>query len=271
MIFDDVRYALRQFLKTPGFTITAVLTLALGIGATTAIFTLIHAVLLKSLPVARPSELIRIGNNENCCINGGMQDDWSLFSTEQYREFRDHTPGFSSLAAFQAGRTQIGVRRQGSNTSSEPYGAEFVSGNAFETLGLSAWAGRLLRPSDDQKGAPPVAALSYRTWQQKFGKDPSVVGASFLINGQSFTIVGITPPGFFGERLTSDPASFWIPLSDSPIVQGGAFNVLDSPELDWLNLIGRLEPGANTKKLEAQLQVELRQFLLSSESVNASL
>ncbi|HYV74918.1 MAG TPA: ABC transporter permease, partial [Candidatus Binatia bacterium] len=266
MLFDDVRYALRQFLKTPGFTITAVLTLALGIGATTAIFTLIHAVLLKSLPVARPSELIRIGNNENCCINGGMQDDWSLFSTEQYREFRDHTPGFSSLAAFQAGRTQIGVRRQGSNTSSAPYGAEFVSGNAFDTFGLSAWAGRLLRPSDDQKGAPPVAVLSYRTWQQKFGKDPSVVGASFLINGQSFTIVGITPPGFFGERLTSDPASFWIPLSDSPIVQGGAFNVLDSPELDWLNLIGRLEPGANTKKMEAQLQVELRQFLLSPAS-----
>ncbi|HEX8802365.1 MAG TPA: ABC transporter permease, partial [Terriglobales bacterium] len=266
MLFDDVRYALRQFLKTPGFTITAVLTLALGIGATTAIFTLIHAVLLKSLPVARPSELIRIGDNENCCINGGMPDDWSLFSTEQYREFRDHTPGFSSLAAFQAGRTQIGVRRQGSNTSSEPYGAEFVSGNAFDTFGLSAWVGRLLRPSDDQKGAPPVAVLSYRTWQQKFGKDPSVVGASFLINGQSFTIVGITPPGFFGERLTSDPASFWIPLSDSPIVQGGAFNVLDSPELDWLNLIGRLEPGANTKKMEAQLQVELHQFLLSPVS-----
>ena len=266
MLLDDVRYALRQFLKTPGFTITAVLTLALGIGATTAIFTLIHGVLLKSLPVARPSELIRIGNNENCCINGGMQDDWSLFSTEQYREFRDHTPGFSSLAAFQAGRTQIGVRRQGSNTSSEPYGAECVSGNAFDTFGLSAWVGRLLRPSDDQKGAPPVAVLSYRTWQQKFGKDPSVVGGSFLINGQSFTIVGITPPGFFGERLTSDPASFWIPLSDSPIVQGGAFNVLDSPELDWLNLIGRLEPGADTKKIEAQLQVELRQFLLSPAS-----
>jgi predicted permease len=263
---EDIRYALRQFLKTPGFTITAILTLALGIGATTAIFTLIHAVLLKSLPVARPSELIRIGDTENCCINGGMQDDWSLFSTEQYREFRDHTPGFSNLAAFQAGRTQIGVRRQGSNNGAEPFGGEFVSGNAFDTFGLTAWMGRLLRPSDDVKGAPPVAAISYRTWQQKFGSDPSVVGASFLINGQSFTVVGITPPGFFGERLTSDPASFFIPLADSPMVQGGGFNVLDSPELDWLNLIGRLEPGANTKRMEAQLQVELRQFLLSPAS-----
>jgi predicted permease len=265
-MLEDIRYALRQFLKTPGFTITAILTLALGIGATTAIFTLIHAVLLKSLPVARPSELIRIGDNENCCINGGMQDNWSLFSTEQYREFRDHTPGFASLAAFQAGRYQIGVRRQGSDHASEPFGAEFVSGNAFDTFGISAWMGRLLRSSDDVKGAPPVAVISYRTWQQKFGSDPTVVGASFLVNGQSFTVVGISPPGFFGERLTSDPASFWIPLDDSPLIESGSFNVLDSPELDWLNLIGRVQPGANTKQMEAQLQVELRQFLLSPAS-----
>ena len=265
-MLEDIRYALRQFLKTPGFTITAILTLALGIGATTAIFTLIHAVLLKSLPVARPSELIRIGDNENCCINGGMQDDWSLFSTEQYREFRDHTPGFSSLAAFQAGRYQIGVRRQGSDHASEPFGAEFVSGNAFDTFGISAWMGRLLRASDDVKGAAPVAVISYRTWQQKFGSDPTVVGASFLVNGQPFTVVGISPPGFFGERLTSDPASFWIPLDDSPLIESGSFNVLDSPELDWLNLIGRVQPGANTKQMEAQLQVELRQFLLSPAS-----
>ena len=262
-MMEDIRYALRQFLKTPGFTLTAVLTLALGIGATTAIFTLINAVLLKSLPVVKPSELIRIGNNETCCINGGMQDDWSLFSTEQYREFRDHTPGFSNLAAFQAGRTMLGVRRVGSNHSSEPLGGEFVSGNAFQTFGLTAWAGRLLQPSDDHKGAAPVAVMSYRTWQQKFGKDPSIVGSSFLINGNAFTIVGIGPPGYFGERLTSDPPSFWLPLCDSPLVQNGSFNVLDAPELDWLNLIGRVQPGANLKQMEAQLQVELRQFLLS--------
>ena len=266
MIFDDIRYALRQFLRTPGFTVTAVLTLALGIGATTAIFTLIHAVLLKSLPVARPSELIRIGDNENCCINGGLQDDWSLFSTEQYREFRDHTPGFSNLAAFQAGRTVLGVRRAGSDHPAEPFGGEFVSGNAFDTFGLTAWAGRLLRQTDDQKSAPPVAAISYRTWQQKFGSDPSIVGSSFLINGQAFTIVGIAPPGFFGERLGSDPASFYLPLSTSPLIQSGSFNVLDTPELDWLNVIGRIEPGANQKQMEARMQVELRQFLMSPMS-----
>ncbi|HTV81514.1 MAG TPA: ABC transporter permease [Acidobacteriaceae bacterium] len=263
MLLEDIRYALRQFFRTPGFTITAILTLALGIGATTAIFTLIHAVLLQSLPVVKPSQLIRIGDSENCCINGGMQDDWSLFSTEQYREFRDHTPGFASLAAFQAGRTEVGVRREGSNHPAEAFPAEFVSGNAFETFGLQAWAGRLLQPSDDTKGAAPAAVMSYRTWQQKFGQDRSVVGATFLINGQAFTVVGIGPPGYFGEKLTSDPPALWLPLSASPLVQNGSFNVLDEPELTWLNLIGRLQPGANTKQMEAQLQVELRDFLRS--------
>jgi putative ABC transport system permease protein len=263
MLADDIRYSLRQFLKTPGFTVTAILTLALGIGATTAIFTLIHAILLKSLPVASPSQLVRVGNNENCCINGGLEDDWSLFSTEQYREFRDHTPGFSNLAAFQAGRSQIGVRRAGSNDPAKTFVSEMVSGNAFDTFGLTAWSGRLLHQSDDQKGAAPVAVITYRTWQQKFGQDPSVVGSTFLINGQAFTIVGITPPGFFGERLTSDPAAFWLPLSASPLIQAGTFDVLDHPELEWLNVIGRVQPGANQKQMESRMQVELREFLQS--------
>ncbi|HZD50961.1 MAG TPA: ABC transporter permease [Silvibacterium sp.] len=265
MILDDIRYALRQFAKSPGFTATAILTLALGIGATTAIFTLVYAVLLKSLPVAKPEDLIRVGDTENCCVNGGMQNDWSLFSYEQYKEFRDNTPGFSQLAAFQAGSSQIGVRREGSNHPAESFISEFVSGNSFETLGLRAYAGRLFQPADDDKGAAAVAVMSYRTWQQKYGQDPSVVGASFLLNGQPFTIVGITPPGFFGERLQSDPPSFWIPLNKEPLILG-ANSFLGAPEFDWLNIFGRLRPGANQKQVEAQMQVELRQFLQSPVS-----
>ena len=121
---DDVRYALRQFAAAPGFTATAVLTLALGIGATTAIFTLVHAVLLKSLPVAKPGELYRIGDVENCCINGGLQDKWSLFSYDKYKTFRDNTPGFIELAAFQSGRDLIGVRRTGSGQPAESQRSE---------------------------------------------------------------------------------------------------------------------------------------------------
>ncbi len=261
---DDTRYALRQFTHAPGFTATAVLTLALGIGATTAIFTLVHAVLLKSLPVGKPSELYRVGDVENCCVNGGLQDDWSLFSYDKYKTFRDGTPGFLELAAFQAGRSLIGVRRSGSNQPAESQRSEYISGNYFSMFGISAYAGRAITAQDDRKGADPVAVMSYRTWQQKYGLDPSVIGASFTMNGQPFTVVGIAPPGFFGDRLESPPA-FWLPLADEPLINGSS-SILDFPEQDWLNLIGRVAPGANVKSIEARMQVELQQWLLSPVS-----
>src|SRR5271156_7046189 len=118
-LMKDILYALRQFAHAPVFTATAILTLALGIGATTAIFSLVHAVLLNSLPVAKPSELYRVGDIENCCVNGGLQDDWSLFSYDKYKTFRDGTPGFVELAAFQSGSNLVGVRRSGSNQAAE--------------------------------------------------------------------------------------------------------------------------------------------------------
>lgn len=259
---EHVRYALRQFRKAPGFTATAILTLALGIGATTAIFTLVHAVLLKSLPVSRPEELVRIGDEENCCVNGGLQDNWSLFSYEQYRQFQENTRGFQDLIAVQAGGSLLGTRRSGSNKPSEPFRAEFVSGNYFSGFGIPAYAGRMISPEDDQKGAPAVAVMSFRTWQEKFGGDKSIVGAGFVINAQPVTIVGIAPPGFFGDRIQSNPASLWLPLNDEPVIEP-AIAILPDPALDWLDLFGRIKPGADTKAMQAQMQVELRQFLLS--------
>lgn len=261
---EDVRYALRQFTNAPGFTATVVLTLALGIGATTAIFTLVHAVLLKSLPVAKPGELYRVGDIENCCVNGGLQDDWSLFSYDKYKTFRDGTPGFAELAAFQAGRTMMGVRRSGSNQPAESQRSEYVSGNYFAMFGLGAYAGRVISPQDDRQGAEPVAVMSYNTWQQKYGLDPSVIGASFTFNGHPFTVVGIAPPGFFGDRLDSPPA-FWLPLS-ADILLNGSSGILNFPEQDWLNVIGRLAPGANVKSIGARMQLELQQWLLSPVS-----
>jgi predicted permease len=258
---EDARYALRQFANAPGFTATAVLTLALGIGATTAIFTLVHAVLLKSLPVAKPSELVRIGDREDCCVSGGLRDDWSLFSYDKYKTFRDGTPGFVELAAFQAGNDLVGVRRIGSNQPAESQRSEYVSGNYFSMFGIGPYTGRVLTPQDDRKGAEPVVAMSYRTWQQKYGLDPSVVGASFAINGQPFTVVGITPPGFFGDRLQYTPA-FWIPLANEPLINGSS-SILDFPQQDWLDVIGRIKSGTDVKSIEAHMQVELQQWLLS--------
>ncbi|MGZ4731474.1 MAG: ABC transporter permease [Terriglobales bacterium] len=261
---DDVRYAMRQFAHVPGFTATAVLTLALGIGATTAIFTLVHAVLLKSLPVATPSELIRIGDNENCCVNGGLQDSWSLFSYDKYKTFRDGTRGFTELAAFQAGRSLMGVRCNASNQPAESLVTQYVSGNYFAMFGIRAYAGRMFTQQEDRQGAEPVVVMSYATWQQKYGLDPSVIGASFTFNGQPFTVIGVAPPRFYGDRIESSPA-FWMPLNAEVMIDGPS-NLMQFPDSDWLDLIGRIAPGGDPKAIEAQMQVELKQWLLSPVS-----
>lgn len=261
---DDIRYGLRQFARAPGFTATAVLTLALGIGATTAIFTLVHAVLLRSLPVSKPGELIRVGNEENCCVNGGLQDNWSLFSYDKYVTFRDNTPGFTELAGYQAGRSLIGVRRMGSNRPAESLRIQYVSGNYFSMFGLGAYSGRVFTPADDRKGADPVALMSYSTWQEKFGNDPSVVGSTFVFNGTPFTIIGIAPPKFYGDRMEQPPA-FWLPLNAEAVIDGPT-NLVQFPEQDWLDITGRLAPGANPRQIEAKLQVELKQWLLGPNS-----
>ncbi len=268
----DIRYTLRQLHKSPGFTLTAVLTLALGIGATTAIFTLVQQVMLQSLPVSRPDQLWRIGDQARCCNWGGYSqdgddneepNDWSLFSWEAYKLFRANTPGFQDLAALQAGNATLGVRRAGSSATPETDNGQYVSGNFFQTLGASAWRGRLLIDADDQEGAPPVAVMSFHTWEEKYGSDPSVVGSTFQINGYSFTIIGVAPPGFVGAKMTSwGMPDIWMPLTAEPTIDG-ATSRLKNTRVDWLDLIGRVRPGTNPKTLQAQLQSELHGWLAS--------
>src|SRR5438876_8021513 len=175
--WQDLRIGVRTLCKSPSFTAVVVLTLALGIGATTAIFTLIDAVMLKSLPVANPGQLYRLGDNNNCCVMVGTQNDdrFVLYSYPLYEYLRDSTPEFSELAAFEPWTSDLSVRRNGS--AAEPYKGEFVSGNYFNTLGIPAFAGRLLTPYDDSVSAPRVAVMNYHTWQRHFGLDPSVIGS----------------------------------------------------------------------------------------------
>jgi MacB-like protein len=177
----DTRHALRRLRLAPAFTIATVLTLAFGIGATTSIFTLVHAVLLKSLPVASPNELYRLGRESRCCYQGGysQEKEFSLASYDLYKYFRENTKGFSELAAFPAFEPMFGVRRSGGSDAAESYPGEFVSGNYFTMFGIRAYTGRLLTPGDDQAGAPPIAVMSYRLWQEKYGSDPAVVGSAF--------------------------------------------------------------------------------------------
>src|ERR1017187_3679755 len=162
-LLQDTRHALRRLRKAPVFTITAGLTLALGIGATTAIFTLVHALLLKSLPVSNPSQLYRLGNNPRCCMEGGYNQgrEFSIVSYQLYKHFRDNTRGFEELAAFQAGQTHLAVRRVHGPQAAESCLGEFVSGNYFAMFVVSAYAGRPLTAADDQLGAPPAAVMSY--------------------------------------------------------------------------------------------------------------
>lgn len=173
---QDIAYAFRQMRQSPIFTLTAMLTLALGIGATTAIFSLIHTVMLKSLPVVDPASLYRIGDGQDCCVEGSPQGNWGMFSYPFYLHMKESTPEFAELAAFQAGGWQFSARRGESDRIAKPLRGEFVSGNYFQTFGLGAFEGRTIIPSDDQVSAPPVAMLSYRTWQQQYGSDPSIVG-----------------------------------------------------------------------------------------------
>ncbi len=200
---QDVRYALRQLRKTPGFTATVMLTLALGIGANAAIFTLVNSLLLRNLPVADPKMLVRLGDTNNCCVNSGTSDsgNFSLFSTDSYDELRKSTPEFEELAAMQAGfgYRPVTVRRDGPSTQASSVMGEFVSGNYFRTFGLQPRAGRLLMDADDTKGAPMTAVMSYQTWQRDYAGDASVIGGTFWVNTKPVTVVGIAPEGFYGD------------------------------------------------------------------------
>ena len=263
----DLQESFRQLRKAPGFTTTAAITLALGIGATTAIFTLVHQVMLKSLPVTRPEELWRIGDKIRCCNWGGYtQDsdgDFSLFSYEAYKNFREHTPEFADLAALQAGSASLGVRRAGSQGPVDTRNGQYVSGNFFRTLGIHPWIGRLLTDADDQPGAPPVAVMSYHVWSDKYGSDPSVVSASYQINGHVFTVIGVAPPGFYGAKLAGwGMPDIWIPANTELLLDGEAQR-LKRANMNWFDIVGRARSGVNPRSLEAKLRVEFHDWLAS--------
>jgi len=193
-------------------------------------------------------------------VNGGFQGDWSLYSYPLYVHLRDHTPEFSQLAAFQAALSDLSVRRSGAAGAAEPFNGEFVSGNYFTTLGLGAFAGRVMTPEDDEPEAAPATVMSYRAWQQHYGGDPSVVGATFTINTIPYTVVGIAPPGFFGDQVRADPPDFWLPLATEPALNGQG-SILKHPGDQWLYAIGRLKPGAKPAAIQSEVTLELQQWL----------
>jgi predicted permease len=258
-LLSNLRYAVRQFRKSPVFTAAAVLTMALGIGGTTAIFTLIHAVMMRSLPVSDAERLYRIGEGDDCCVEGGPQDRWGLYSFPLYERLKAEAPEFEEVAAFQAGGALQSVRRQ-SESAASPLRSEFVTGNYFSMLGVGAFGGRVFTPDDDTPSAAPVLVLSHRAWQTRYGSDPSVVGATFIVETHPFTVIGVAPPGFFGETLRSDPPDIWIPVHQEPLIDGeGA--LLHQSVAAWLRMIGRLRPGASIEGMAPRLTGVLRRWM----------
>jgi len=266
---QDLRFAFRQLARTPGFTATAILTLALGIGANSAIFTLVNAVLLQNLPVADPKTLIRLGDTNECCVNSGTNGDsgdYSLFATETYLDLKKNLPEFDELAAIEAGfmYRPITVRRDGSQENARSVMGEFVSGNYFRTFGLRPWAGRLFTGEDDTKGAPVIAVISYEAWKNSYAADPSVVGSTFWINTKPVTIAGIAPQGFYGDRLVGNPPDFFLPIESMSALANVTY-VHDS-NVKWLYIIGRIKPGTLLPALQQKISVLVQHSLAETKT-----
>jgi predicted permease len=259
-LLGNLRYALRQFRQSPVFAAAAILTLALGIGGTTAIFTLIDAVMLRSLPVSDPAALYRIGDGDDCCVEGGPQDRWGMYSHALYQRLKAETPEFAELAAFQAGGGRLSVRREGAGLAAKSLRTEYVTGNYFSTLGVNAFGGRLLTAADDTPAAPPVAVLSHHAWSETYGADNSLVGATLIVEGHAFTLIGVAPPGFFGETLRGDPPDLWIPVHQEALISGDGA-LIRQTAVAWLRVIGRLRSGASIAGVAPRLTGVLRQWI----------
>ncbi|HTM36665.1 MAG TPA: ABC transporter permease [Terriglobales bacterium] len=277
-LLHDVRFAFRQLRRTPGFTVTAVLTLALGIGANTAIFTLVNAVLMKNLPVADPKSLLLFADRNFCCIGSGTppDDDYGLFSTDAYEQMKKNAPEFEELAAMQAGfeYRPIVARRGGTPDTARSVMGEFISGNYFRTFGLRPAAGRLFSDPDDAQDAPMVAVMSYEKWKNDYANDPSIVGSTFFVNTKPVTIAGIAPEGFYGDRLSTAPPDFYLPIDSMPVIANVPY--VHDADTNWLYIVGRVKTGYSIAQIQAKMTGLLQQALAptrtySTESGKAKL
>src|SRR6058998_2335280 len=258
LLIASIRYTARQFWVSRVFTATAVLTLALGIGGTTAIFTLIDAAMLRPLPVSDPARMYRVGDGDDT-IAQGRHGRWGFFSFPLYERLKAGTPEFENITAFGLGN-QLSVRRQGTADAARPLFAEYVTGTYFSTLGVGTFSGRVFAPDDDRPSASPVAVLSHHAWQGVYGADPSVVGSTFVIEGRPFTVIGVAAQGFFGATVRAFPPDIWIPLQEEPMIAGGG-SLLQQSTASWLAVIGRLRRDASIAGMDPRLTGILRQWI----------
>jgi putative ABC transport system permease protein len=250
-IAQDLRYAVRMLWKNPGFAVVSVLTLALGIGANTAIFSMVDAVLFRPLPIAKPGEVVRVAEG----TTRHAATWWPFTSFPAYLDYRDQSAVFSSLAAY-VDRFPVNLSAPAPRLTADRVDAGMVTGNYFQTLGVPAEIGRTIRPDDDLSGAAPVVMLSYECWRTRFHFDRSVLGSSLIVDGQQFTVVGISKPGFGGVGFENLP-EVWLPMAYAfqidPLLR------TEIPHQDQafmpFGVVGRLKPGVTVAQAQAQLDV----------------
>jgi predicted permease len=254
VLLQDLRYALRMLRKNPMFTVITLGVLMIGIGANTAIFSVIDVVLIKMLPVKNPQELVSLSYRDS----RGREFEW--FSYPVFQHIRDRNEVFAGVIASETGirKQQISFNGPRANTEAETANIKLISGTYFPVLGVSAVFGRTLTTDDDKvSGASPVAVISYGYWKRRLGLDPAVLGRTFTVQQSVFTIVGVAPPEFFGESVGESP-DIWLPLS----MQGQLDNEenLNAPNISWLEMIARLKPDVSPQKAAASMSVLLQQI-----------
>jgi len=271
-LWQDLRYAIRMLAKSPGFTLLAVLTLALGIGANTAIFSVLDSVLLRSLPVAHPEQLVTLSDpDEHGSSFGSEGGDRSLLAYSEFEYFRDHNEVFSRIFAADSSLPKLEITISNSSSSAgvqkESSRVRLVSGDYFATLGVNPAAGTFFtREVDRARDGSPIAVLSYALWKQRFGLDPLALGKTIQIRQTSFQIVGVTPPGFSGETVGEVP-DLWIPMMMQDSVYPGRDLLTPAKDLTnmhiWLQVMARLKPGVTPEQAKASINVVFKGLLES--------
>ncbi|MBZ5591648.1 MAG: ABC transporter permease [Acidobacteriia bacterium] len=270
-LLKDLRHAARALWQNPGFTAVAVLSLALGIGVNTAIFSLIDTLLLKTLPVEDPGRLVMISDPSAAGVNIGTQGgERSLFTCDEFARMRERNQVFTGMLAAEsnAGRENVSIN----GGSLEELRARLVSENYFSALGVKPLAGRTFTGEDEKgPGSDPYAVISYAYWKKRFGLDASVLGKTIQIHEAFLTVIGVMPPGFFGETVGDAPDA-WLPMMMEPAVKPGRDWLHDDPSkaerVEWLLVAGRLKPGVSEKQAESSLNVLFQQVVHETAGSN---
>src|SRR5437762_179845 len=263
-LFQDIRYGARMLAKSPAFVTVAILTLALGIGANTAIFTLINSILLKMLPIHDVSNLVIVGDPATVNSRSRGTPQLGFYSYPLYREFRDRYNVFSEMfASGNLRRVELSLAESGNQTAPETVRGRIVTGSYFSVLGVNAILGRTINPEDDKTpGAGPVVVISHRYWTRRFSQDSDVLGKTVRLNGYPFTIIGVTPAGFDGE-VVGDVQDFWIPMMMQPQMMKGR-EWLEDSSASWLQIMARLKPGVSIDQAKANVNLTFDQALKGS-------